>query len=569
MKVSEPLQEGRLITLLLSEVEHCEHAPAPHPIASRVLDLAIKHPEVLSTLLFFIDWRPTLLADMVLKPETSALACLLISKWRTASGAWDRQVTARDNEAARGVAFLDALAVMCHHVQSEQLRPAEVAALLHELHMRVANGDDSAPTGSVMLAALRSELVGFPRPILVAIFDALVSGPYRTEVGLPAFSAALDLVEVGQLIADVDCSPLVGAYVKSIRQPNYQLSAAQISPEGAARLFEMSEQLGLESLSEFLSPVDVKGRLASSVSADENQYIVAQELARSLRAHMRVLARAIIGQRARVPQPLIKAFNDAISSATVADSGKGRIAAFPVRFERPPTGRPREAGLAEDFGEALHCVSDSDGARLLEKILEIGEPAFLAQLCASSPASMQSVLRERIRKLGPSQADTAWHFTEPNIPVKERVKPGAPHRAELAIFVGFEAREKLAIDSLGLYVLEPSQMEKRPVKRYVTRDARFAALMLAFGVVQVQAPHACALHHVPRVQAAQVLETRAGVQAKQGQPEGGLASALARTMSAHVHARGVKPVEFVEREGVALCFGVGVLAYGFLTVLRA
>lgn len=403
-----------LITLLLTEVEHSENAPAPHPVASKVLDLALKHPEVLSSVLFCVDQRSSLLADIALKPETSALACLLVSKWPVGFGAWDRQLTVRGNEAARNEAFFDALSVMCHHAQSGRLDPAEVAALLHELHARVADGDDDAPssTGNVMLAALRAELASFSRSVLVSMLDALLCGNYETEVGLPAFSAALDLVEVGQLVPDIDCARLVGAYVESIRKRGYRLSATRISPDGAAVLFEMAQKLAEQAQQEFLSPIDVKERLVSSVASGENPYTVEQELARALRVHMRVLTRAVIGQRDSVPPLLVTALVEAISSGAVANSDKGRIAAFAVRYERPPTGPAREAGLAGDLGRALHCVSDTDGQRLIKGILEIGEPAFLAQLCGSAPHAMQPAIRDRIRQLGPGNADDAWHFTD-------------------------------------------------------------------------------------------------------------------------------------------------------------
>ncbi|MBO7825943.1 hypothetical protein [Burkholderia pseudomallei] len=433
-----------LITLLLTEVEHCEHARAPHPVASRVLDLAMNYPEVLSSLLFFVDQRPSLLADMALKPETSALACLLISKWRVAFGAWDRQLTVRDNETARSEAFIDALSVMCHHAQSGRLEPAEVAALLYQLHVSVAYDDDASSTGNVTLAALRSELVGFSRSVLVSIFNALVCGDYETEVGLPAFSAALDLVEVGQLIPDIDCSRLVGAYVESIGKQSYLLSATRISPDGAAMLFEMSEKLGGQTQQEFLYPLDVSERLASSVASDENQFAVEQELARTLRVHMRVLARAVIGQRDCVPPPLVAALAEAISLGAVADSDKGRIAAFSARYERPPTGPAREAGLAEDFGRALRCVPDTDGERLLKEILEIGEPAFLAQLCGSVPLAMQSAIRERIRQLVPSEADNAWFFTDLHFRIDELIAIGEYITAEAYIACEPEPPKPLA-----------------------------------------------------------------------------------------------------------------------------
>lgn len=432
-----------LVSLLLAEVEYADNAPAPHPIAKRVLDLALKHPEVLSTVLFGVEQRPSLIADMTLKPETAALACLLVSRWRVMSGAWDRALTLLDSEAARTEAFTDALSVMCHHAKSGCLAPPEVAALLHELHANALQDDDVEPTGNTMLAALRSELVGLQRAFLISMHDALVNGDFETDVGSPAFSAALDVVDAGQLISDVNCLPLVGAYIRSIREPNYRLSTARISPDGAAVLYDMCQQLDQTTQREFLFPVDIGARL-SSITSDENSYTVKEDLARALRAHMRVLARAVIGQRDKIPQELIDALADTVYSGAFANCEKGRVAAFAVRFERPPTGRACESGLAEDFGRALSCLSDADGARLLKEILSIDEPAFLAQLCRLAPPTMQSVIRERIRDLAPRRAGNAWYLTDIQFRIDELLAAGEYSAAKAYMDSMPEPRSALA-----------------------------------------------------------------------------------------------------------------------------
>jgi S1-C subfamily serine protease len=434
---------ANLVSLLLAEVHYSDNAPVPHPIANRLLDLALEHPEVLSTVLFWVEQKPVLLADMTLKPETAALACLLISKWRVTAGVWDRRLTVRDSEAARAEAFIDALSVTCHHAKSGRLESPEIAALLHGLHATASQADDMGVLDSSMLAALRSELVGFSGEFLLSIYDALLGGEYDTEAGLPAFSAALDVIDAGQLVSDVDCLPLVTAYIQSIREDNYRLSTSRIGPDSAAILFDMSRRLDEAKQREFLVPLDIGNRL-SSISSDENSYIVKDNLVRALRAHMRILARAIIGQRDVIPPALVDALVEAVYSGAFANFERGRVEAFAVRFERPPTGRANDSGLAVDFGHVLSRLDDTDGTRLLKEILSIDEPAFLAQLCRLAPLAMRPQIQERIRHLPPRRAGAARYLTDFQFRIDELLTAGEYDTAKAYMDSMPEPRQQLA-----------------------------------------------------------------------------------------------------------------------------
>ncbi|MEM5345231.1 trypsin-like peptidase domain-containing protein [Paraburkholderia azotifigens] len=434
---------ANLVSLLLAEVEYTDNAPTPHPIASRLLNLALKHPEVLSTMLFWVEQRPALLADMTLKPETAALACLLISKWRVTAGVWDRRLMVRDNELSRAEAFNDALSVLCQHAKSGQLASPEVAALLHGLHATASQPDDMGVLSSPMLVAFRSRLVEFSSEFLISMYDALLSGDYDTEVGLPAFSAALDVVNAGQLVSDVSCSSLVTAYIRSIREDNYRLSTTRISTETAAVLFDMSQRLDEANQRAFLYPLDIANRL-SSISPDENHYIVKDNLVRALRAHLRVLARAIIGQRDEIPSGLVDALVEAVYSGAFANFERGRVEAFAVRFERHPTGGASDSGLALDFGRVLSRLVEADGTRLLKEILLIDEPAFLAQLSRLAPPAMRPQIQERIKDLIPRRAGTARYLTDFQFRIDELLAAGEYAAAKAYMEAMPEPRQPLA-----------------------------------------------------------------------------------------------------------------------------
>ncbi|MFM0096381.1 serine protease [Paraburkholderia nemoris] len=434
---------ANLVGLLLAEVEHADNAPAPHPIAIRLLDLALRHPEVLSTVLFWVEQRPVLLADMTLKPETAALACLLISKWKVAAGVWDRRLMIRDNEASRTEAFIDALSITCQHAKSGRLASHEMAALLHGLHASASQQDDFGVPGSPMLEAFRSQLVEFSSEFLVSMYDALLDGDYDTEVGLPAFSAALDVVDAGQLVSDVSCLPLVTAYIQSIREDNYRLSTTRIGTEAAAVLFDLSQRLDDANQRAFLYPLDIENRL-SSIPSEENPYLVKDNLVRALRAHLRVLARAIIGQRDEVPSILVDALVEAVYSGAFANFERGRVEAFAVRFERPPSGRANDSGLAVEFGRVLGRLVEADGTRLLKEILSIDEPAFLAQLCRLAPRSMRPQIQERIKDLLPRRAGTARYLTDFQFRIDELLAAGEYVAARAYMDAMPEPRQQLA-----------------------------------------------------------------------------------------------------------------------------
>lgn len=422
-----------LIRLILNDVEHSENATSPHPHADRILELAIKHPEVLSTILFRASTSPTVLVELLLKAETSALACLLISQWNLNSGAWDKTLTMRDNDAARTTTFIDAISVMAYYVRENRIAPAEIAALILQMHTQFRPSDaGEVPNGDAMLVALKEELSGFSQVTLTAIFDALTNSDYELVPGLPAFSAALEVLDAGQFTEGIAPAPLVQAYIQAIQTKNFMMSAARISPDNAAALFAMSQQLDDGAQQIFLSPIDTKAQLAS-IGPDDNPYTVRDQLARALRTHIRVISRAIIGQIGAVPAVLVDALRKAIFFAAFAHEEKGRVAAFAAHHDRSPTGITHERGLAADVGRALTLLALEDAQSVLKEILTTDEPAFLAQLLRNIPRTMQARIEERIAELVPDNAGNPMYFTDLHHRIDELLSAGAYKTAKIYI----------------------------------------------------------------------------------------------------------------------------------------
>jgi hypothetical protein len=133
----------------------------------------------------------------------------------------------------------------------------------------------------------------------------------------------------------------VSAYARSIATGAYSLTAKRIGAAGAAALARMSERA--EALrSQFLYPLDVRARLAAAAPQD-NEFTLADSLGQSLRTHIRVLCRAVIGGVADTPADLFDALVATVRTGAIQHKEKGRVAAFAPRFENRIGMRPLTA----------------------------------------------------------------------------------------------------------------------------------------------------------------------------------------------------------------------------------
>ena len=121
---------AHLILLLESEITNAEYSSAPHPTFLRLVDLAIDRAPILLILLIHAQRNPLLVAELLLHPPTSALACLLIAQWQSPTSAWDRALLEKDNQANKLIAFSDAVSVLHYHLNEQKIHPSEIAALL-------------------------------------------------------------------------------------------------------------------------------------------------------------------------------------------------------------------------------------------------------------------------------------------------------------------------------------------------------------------------------------------------------------------------------------------------------
>lgn len=410
-----------VVALLLTDIEHANRSSAPHPRAAELFAIAAERPELLVVLLYRLRTTPALLADILLNPATSALGCLIIGDWRLPGGAWDRELTGQDDRAAKATAFADAASVMGWFLRQGSLSPAEVAALLKWLYAKAGlEFIENWAAAEPMLPVVRAELVGQSPETLLAIVAALVADMPASGLGTPEFAAAVDIINLGRLTGTVDAGPIIEAYLQSLDSCKYGLAANMISVGGAATLFELAASDPTRH-DTFMHPIDIEARLADE--REENPFTREDILCHALRAHVRVLSRALAGS----PEPsddLVEALIAAVRSAALKHTETNYIPAFAPRYESNGLGVPSDRPIGADLGGALAALDDDRRGRLLNAILETDEPLVLAQLAIHAPRQLRARIRARAEEISPADAGGTRALTEAQTRIEALLSAG-------------------------------------------------------------------------------------------------------------------------------------------------
>ncbi|MBB2199104.1 hypothetical protein HLH44_16880 [Gluconacetobacter sp. 1c LMG 22058] len=417
-----------LARVLLADVDAQHNAKAPHPMGAALFDLALDRPELFNSVLHQARSHPRLLADLVLHPPTAALACLLIAQWRHTGGAWERSLTKADHQVGQADAFADGVAILGEHLRREAIPVGEAAALLTWLHRRAGPGFvDDGEGEDLLMARLRRELADCPAPVLLAMTRFLRGSAFDQGLGAPEFAAVLDLCDLGNLTDDVDPERVIAAYEGSLQADHYSLSAYRVGVAGAAALARLSERT--EDLRRrFLYPLRLRARLADA-PPDHNPFMLADALGRSVRAHIRILCRAIVGGPRDTTSDLLDALVAAVRSGALEHKEKGRVAAFAPSFESTLIGTPRDRPLASDLTAALGRLNLAAQVALLDAILQTDEPLILAQILPNVPPNLRARVEQRIAALAPDAAAEIRSLPEMQARIDQLLTVGAADAA--------------------------------------------------------------------------------------------------------------------------------------------
>ena len=412
-------------SIALSWIASADHAQAPHPFAAKLLDLAIDRVELFQVVLFRLRTQPKLLADIVLHPPTSALACMIIGRWQSPGGAWDRELITKDDETSKTTAFADAVSVMGWFLGQGSLPLAEAAALIAWLHGRTRAGfidDRSDP----MLEAMRAELVRQSHETLSSLVEHLVAAIPNAAVGNHDFAAALDVIYLGNLAESTNPHPIVTAYQRAVSAGGYALTARPLDLSACSTLSDLAAR-DPQLRKSFLYPLDVKRRLATST--DETRISLQEELCRSLRVHIRILCRAIAGTAETSLVDLVDALIAAVRTGALKHLEKGRIPAFAPRHEVNIMGASSDRPIAADLGAALSVLWGDQRSRLLAAVLETDEPMVLAHLLDCVPADLRPPIILRIEAVQPEDAGETHSLFEAQARIDALLSSGVSEAA--------------------------------------------------------------------------------------------------------------------------------------------
>ncbi len=418
-----------LVHLLLADVAAADNAPAPHPLVRRLVNLALDRPDLLLSLVNQARADARLLADLLFCPETCTLACLLVAQWTVRHSAWDTELVRRDGEVAKETAFSDAVSILGSFLRQGAVPPAEAAALLTWIHASGKPGFIEDLSTETMRSSLRSELAGQPLDTLRALTAALATNMPASGLGTPLFAAALDVIDVGQLAADITPEPLVLAYIQSIKAGEYRLSAHRISKGAAASLFALATRTSRELYQQFLSPLDISTQVREAHASEEEKYSLLDTLARALRAHIRMLCRAMAGYGDAIPDDLRDTLIATVRAGAIDCAERSQICVFAARFEVSPFGGTTDRPIAVDLSAALQALNGENQRLLLTAILATNEPLVLAQLLSTAPHDTRAHIKERLNVLTPTDANAIRSLTEVQARIQALLSSGATDAA--------------------------------------------------------------------------------------------------------------------------------------------
>ena len=374
--------------------------------------LSTTSPELLHNLVWRTRRAPASLADFLLHPETPTLACLLIARWHTSADAWDRESS--EAWAARGKeeAFRYAVQVLGARQSRGPETSGEVADLLRWLQREVwGKGPEKAPDCEMAVSVLRQAVASWQPEQSLAVYDALADES-PTNDGMAAIIASLELAAARGGGNGVGLEKAVDRYLGLLETPGYDLSVRSLSPGGAVQLCDAALYSNQDRRSRFLTAHETAERMtAKTVMEDATSLSVCDEAARSIRAHFRVLCRAVVGYKA-VPPAVLESLSLAVATLVSSGNGPYPLNALAPRHDGHSPWRELDRLIAVDAAAALSALGPTAGGLLLTKFFGTNEPAFLAQLLFHAPTQYADRIRTRLAELPPKAAADLMFVTE-------------------------------------------------------------------------------------------------------------------------------------------------------------
>ncbi|MFP1824730.1 hypothetical protein [Lonsdalea quercina] len=398
--------------LLCSELENTDTGPNVVTASEALLSFAANHPMALMTLRMRIEAISVLLVDMLLFRPTACLAAQWTIMWQTGGRNSERS---QSREAQiKTFAVQDALSCIAYHVKAGLLSLEEYAALITWCYRGdMPIGRDIADTQRSMGHQLLGMMARENEHVQSEVLRYLVNQVrYENNVPRACFSGALDGKRYFPQVVETTMLEVVTLYSEFARKLNLAWTdVSMLSPVLAGCLVATACAQDEPVRDAFLIPFD--GMELIQAAPHDEQLIVRSSVARTIRVHVRLMARAVSGwPNEEVPPVFSDTFRKLISLSVIEHHEKGRIGALTDRYS-PDNGMTREAGSpAQDLTAAWHKLDKSRQEDLLQIFAQSDDPVLLAELCQHLPATARARIKAKLRQLKPGEASDFWTWTE-------------------------------------------------------------------------------------------------------------------------------------------------------------
>ncbi|KWB20845.1 hypothetical protein WL32_17095 [Burkholderia cepacia] len=400
--------------LLCSELEKTDIGPNITTTAATVISFATDHPMAFQQLLFRVDAMPALLVDMLIHPRTACLAAKLSIEWRPPFGRDSDRNVSREAQT-KGFAVQDALSLLAYHLDQGTLDLEECASLVtwcyvDGAHSKGPVADSRRSSGRQLLRMAGGKKEELQSAVLQHLVD---QASYEDNVPRARFAGVLDGLGCLSNSPRAVAYPIVALYSKFARDLHLEWTdASHLPAELAARLVATALAQAASERDGLLVPFD-SAKLLRETADDERPALLAS-IARTLREHVRLLARAVAGwPDGTVPRELCDAFHALISRSVIEHAEKGRVGALTDRYSLSRFFFAREEGSpAQDLATAWRRLDDSRQKAMLQALAQSDDPVLLAELCQHLPAAAKPGIQARLRQLKPGEASTPWTWPE-------------------------------------------------------------------------------------------------------------------------------------------------------------
>lgn len=420
-----------LVRLLVLDLVSADYRTPALNAGQILISRSKMSPNLLAPLLWEARRQPRVYADLLASPDHVPLALLEIAAWRDSGRPRASGATVHDVDEAHGrrTMLADALGVLSNLASQNKAPIPDCAALLARVNDSYSRRyGPELPDRDELRSQYRQAWSRWPVSSLEAIGDWLAA-TVEARLDDPAFRALLDLTAHAPVAKESWSEVLIDAYEAALTPGVDVPSASDLSPASCAALWNAAS-VDTGRPDRFLRPFDPASLIQGALAEQQAQAL--DRVARSLRTHVRVLARAIQACDPGGRKPLADALAHYVLAGSKRSLPKGRCDAFAPRFEISPIALNSERRpIAGDLVPALQALDDVERPSLIRSLLATDEPYLLGELAWRAPGLMRTRVKTRMSDLPPSAAAQVLLITDGQARIDALVSAGLTDAAQL------------------------------------------------------------------------------------------------------------------------------------------